>query len=247
MSSPALPSLHQALRKSFQRLESDQKVWVSVLAECSPLIVSVGNLAEQLTALSSVQLSTTPLKVFPDLEERLRFKLLHAVDAALVKLNELMWVACGEAARCHDKETCCSCWLEFLTCFVTSLRCSLQSVRDSISHQVSAAFQLYEQNRASLDLVTVTGRSPTAPSICDMLAWLQDAERHYRQQYPFSSSCVLPSLAPQFLNSSSAPVQTGEEKSSSADTEGRPTLTFRVFSQKMEGFGVSQHGGKYHR
>ncbi|TNM93029.1 hypothetical protein fugu_018431 [Takifugu bimaculatus] len=123
MSSPALPLIHQALRKSFQRLESSQKVWASVLAECSPLIASVGNLAEQLRALSSLHLPSTPLNVFPDLEDRLRFKLLHAVDTALVRLNEQM--------------------------------CSLQSVRDSFSNQVSAVFQLYEQNRDSLDASTV--------------------------------------------------------------------------------------------
>lgn len=70
-----------------------------------------------------------------------------------------------------------------------SLRCSLQSVRDSFSNQVSAVFQLYEQNRDSLDASTVMERSALAPSICDMMGWLQDAERHYRQQYPFSSSC----------------------------------------------------------
>lgn len=92
MSNPALLVLHQALRKSFQSLESNRKVWISALAECSPLVGSVGNLAEQLRALSNVQLSNTPLKVFPDLEERLRFKLFHAVDIVLVKMNELLWV-----------------------------------------------------------------------------------------------------------------------------------------------------------
>lgn len=70
-----------------------------------------------------------------------------------------------------------------------SLRCSLQSVHDSFSNQVSAVFQLYEQNRDSLDASTVMERSALAPSISDMMGWLQDAERHYRQQYPFSSSC----------------------------------------------------------
>lgn len=90
MSNPALPLIYQALRKSFQSLESNQKVWTSALAECSPLTASVGNLAEQLRALSNVQLSNTPLKVFPDLEERLRFKLFHDVDIVLVKLNELV-------------------------------------------------------------------------------------------------------------------------------------------------------------
>uniref|UniRef100_A0A8P4G6B2 Uncharacterized protein n=1 Tax=Dicentrarchus labrax TaxID=13489 RepID=A0A8P4G6B2_DICLA len=140
-----------ALRKSFQSLENNQKIWSSVLADCSPLMVSLGNLAEQSRALSNVQISNTPLRDFPDLEEGLRFKLLQATDTVLVKLNEKM--------------------------------SSLQSVRDSISNQVSAVLQLYEQNTDSLDLLTVTERSATAPSLSDMLEWLQDAERHYRQQF----------------------------------------------------------------
>lgn len=73
-----------------------------------------------------------------------------------------------------------------------SLRSSLQSVRDSISNQVSAVFQLYEQNTDSLDLLTVIERSAAAPSVSDMLEWLQDAERHYRQQYPFFLRSCLP-------------------------------------------------------
>nr|XP_020453308.1 uncharacterized protein C1orf109 homolog [Monopterus albus] len=151
MSKPVLTSLHQALRKSFQCLENNQKVWENVLAECSPLMVSLGNLAEQSTALSNVQISNTPLRAFPDLEERLRFKLLQATDTVLNKLSEKM--------------------------------SSLQSVRDAISNQVSAVFQLYEQSTDSLDLLTVTERSAIAPSVADMLEWLQDAERHYRQQF----------------------------------------------------------------
>lgn len=91
MSKPApVLSLHQALRKSFQSLENNQKVWTTVLAECSPLMVSLGNLAEQLRALSNVQISITPLRDFPDLEKRLRFKLSQAMDTVLGKLNEKM-------------------------------------------------------------------------------------------------------------------------------------------------------------
>lgn len=90
MSKPALSSLHQALRKSFKTLENNQTVWKSVLAECSPLMVSLGNLAEQSRALSNVQISNTPLRDFPDLEDRLRFKLLQATDTVLGKLNEKM-------------------------------------------------------------------------------------------------------------------------------------------------------------
>ncbi|XP_028255954.1 AFG2-interacting ribosome maturation factor isoform X2 [Parambassis ranga] len=150
MSKLAIPSLHQALRKSFTNLESNQKVWKSVLAECSPLMVSLGNLAEQSRALSNVQISNTPLRDFPDLEDRLRFKLSHATDVVLGKLNEKM--------------------------------SSLQSVKDSISNQASGVLQLYEQNADSLDMAAVTERSATTPSVVDMLEWLQDAERHYRQQ-----------------------------------------------------------------
>lgn len=151
MSKPALISLHQALKRSFQNLENNQKVWRSVLVDCSPLMVSLGNLAEQSRALSNVQISNTPLRDFPDLEERLRFKLIQATDTVLCQLNEKM--------------------------------SSLQSVRDAISNQVSAVFQLYQQNADSLDVLTVTERSATAPSVSDMLEWLQDAERHYRQQF----------------------------------------------------------------
>uniref|UniRef100_A0A3Q3LB47 AFG2 interacting ribosome maturation factor n=1 Tax=Labrus bergylta TaxID=56723 RepID=A0A3Q3LB47_9LABR len=183
MSKPALLSLHQALRKSFHSLESNQREWRSVLAECSPLMESLGNLAEQWRALSNVQISNTPLRDFPDLQERLTFKLLQATDTVLLKVNEKM--------------------------------SSLQSVRDSVSNQVSAVLQLYEQNSDSLDLLTVTERSATAPSVSDMLGWLQDAERHYR-----------PAIS--------------EEEDSAADTQSRRSLPVGRRSQKMEIHGVVQ-------
>lgn len=129
-----------------------------------------------------------------------------------------------------------------------SLRASLQSVRDSISNQVSAVFQLYGQNKDSLDLSTVTERSTTTPSLCDMLEWLQDAERHYRQQYPFSDSfgwglCSVQGLF-LFLNSR---VHISEEEDSAADAESRWSLPSRVCSQKMEVLGLSQCRGSHHR
>lgn len=71
----------------------------------------------------------------------------------------------------------------------------MQSVRESLSSQVSAVVQLCEQKGAALEVRAVTQRSAVAPSICDMLDWLQDAERHYQRQYPLSPSagmvCVL--------------------------------------------------------
>ncbi|XP_075995516.1 AFG2-interacting ribosome maturation factor [Genypterus blacodes] len=151
MSKPALMSLQQTLKKCFQGLENNRKVWKCALDECTPLMESLGNLAEQLIALSHVQIANTPLSSFPELEERLRFKLVLEVDTVLGKVNEKM--------------------------------SSLQSIRDAISNHVTGVLQLYEQNTDTLDLVTVTERSPIAPSVADMLEWLQDAERHYRQQF----------------------------------------------------------------
>ena len=64
------------------------------------------------------------------------------------------------------------------------IRVLLQSVRDSLSNQLMAVFQLYERDADTLDLYTCTQRSPVAPSIADMLEWLQNAELYYKQQYP---------------------------------------------------------------
>lgn len=127
-------------------------------------------------------------------------------------------------------------------------RSSLQSVRDSISNQVTAVFQLYEENTDSLDLLTVTERSVTSPSVSDMLEWLQDAERHYREQYPFMFMFILGWVCLQFgVFYSSTRVQISEEEDSAADTESRRSLTFRVCSQKMEILRVSQCRRPHHR
>ncbi|XP_054620505.1 ribosome biogenesis protein C1orf109 homolog [Dunckerocampus dactyliophorus] len=90
MSKSALLTLHQALRRGFCSLESNQQLWTSVLADCVPLVSSLENLTEQSRALSNVQISNTPLKDFPDLEELLRFKILQAMDTVLCKLHEKM-------------------------------------------------------------------------------------------------------------------------------------------------------------
>ncbi|MEQ2241504.1 hypothetical protein ILYODFUR_025981 [Ilyodon furcidens] len=144
-------ALQGALRRSFMALQNQQAVWRSVLEECDPLMESLGNLGEQMRALSRVRVSDTPLRVFPDLQERLQFQLLQAADLLLQRLMDRM-----------------SC---------------MQSIRDSISHQVSAVLQLYEDAADSLDLAVVTKRSSLIPSLADMLEWLQDAERYYRQQF----------------------------------------------------------------
>ena len=74
------------------------------------------------------------------------------------------------------------CYLNMLKCIC--IRVLLQSVRDSHSNQLTAAFQLYERDADTLDLYTCTQRTPVAPSIADMLEWLQNAELYYKQQYP---------------------------------------------------------------
>ncbi|KAG7316998.1 hypothetical protein KOW79_019296 [Hemibagrus wyckioides] len=151
MSQPAVLQLRQELRKCFQSLKENQTVWKGVLEECTPLVSSLRNLAEQLRALKSVEIANTPLCTFPNLPERLQHKLLNAVDTVLGELSEKV-----------D---------------------ALGSVRDSVSKQVSAVFQMYEQNSDSLPISTCVARSALSPSIADMLEWLQDAERFYRIQY----------------------------------------------------------------
>ncbi|XP_061839143.1 AFG2-interacting ribosome maturation factor [Nerophis lumbriciformis] len=73
--------------------------------------------------------------------------------------------------------------MDTVLCQLHEKMASLQSVRDAISNHVSTVVQLYEQNADSLDLVTVTQRSAVIPSVADMLEWLQDAGRHYQQQF----------------------------------------------------------------
>lgn len=88
MAQITVASCHQKLKQCFQTLESINKAWNLVLTDCTPLISSLGNLGEQLRALDNVQLDITPLQRFPDFRERLRFKLLQAVDVVLGKLTD---------------------------------------------------------------------------------------------------------------------------------------------------------------
>ncbi|XP_015256635.1 PREDICTED: uncharacterized protein C1orf109 homolog [Cyprinodon variegatus] len=144
-------SLQGALRRSFLLLQEQQGVWGSILQECDSLAESLGNLGEQMGGLARVRLSDTPLRVFPDLQERLRFQLVQEADLLLQRLR----------GRMSD----------------------LQSVRDSISNQASAVLLLYEDAADTLDLAALSRRSSVVPSAADMLEWLQDAERYYRQQF----------------------------------------------------------------
>ncbi|XP_069827783.1 AFG2-interacting ribosome maturation factor isoform X2 [Dendropsophus ebraccatus] len=61
--------------------------------------------------------------------------------------------------------------------------CILQSVRDCVSQQVGSVLYVYEVNAEKLGLESLLGRTSHSPSIADMLEWLQDAEKYYRNQY----------------------------------------------------------------
>ncbi|XP_027004279.2 uncharacterized protein C1orf109 homolog [Tachysurus fulvidraco] len=87
MSQPAELQLHQEVRKCFESVKANQAVWKEVLEECTPLVSSLGNLIEQLRALKNVEIANTPLNAFPNLPERLQYKLLNAVDTVLRELS----------------------------------------------------------------------------------------------------------------------------------------------------------------
>ncbi|XP_056438763.1 ribosome biogenesis protein C1orf109 homolog [Gadus chalcogrammus] len=195
MSIPSSLALQQVLRKSFQHLETNQKTWHSVLAECTPLVGSVGNLAQQLRALSNVNIPNTPLKAFPDLQQRLHFKLVLALDIVLEKLNEKLVL--------------------------------LQSVRDSHTNQLTAVFQLYERDADTLDLYTCTQRSPVAPSIADMLEWLQNAELYYKQQF-LKRKTLLHSLMPDDLSLLESTPERWDSLDTSSGEEYITDTLFRV-------------------
>uniref|UniRef100_A0A8C1M5Y5 C19h1orf109 homolog (H. sapiens) n=1 Tax=Cyprinus carpio TaxID=7962 RepID=A0A8C1M5Y5_CYPCA len=80
MSSADLLSLHQQLNKCCETLKANESIWDSELAECKPLMSSLGNLALQFKALKNVQIANAPLASFPSLQELLG-KLAEKMDA----------------------------------------------------------------------------------------------------------------------------------------------------------------------
>ncbi|KAM4795371.1 AFG2-interacting ribosome maturation factor [Rhinophrynus dorsalis] len=146
-----LLSIQQSLRKCFDVLEPQQEEWRLAVLECDPLLSSLSNLAEQLQACQRVTFKNTPLSSFPDLQERLHYKLQAAMEVTLEKLNDKLSI--------------------------------LQKVRDTISHHVGSVLYIYEANAETVGLEAFLERYPLCPSIADMLEWLQDIEKHYRNQY----------------------------------------------------------------
>ncbi|CAM9353341.1 unnamed protein product [Rangifer tarandus platyrhynchus] len=61
---------------------------------------------------------------------------------------------------------------------------TLLKVRDVVSSHVERVLQVYEQHADTIGLDAVLQASAASPSVAEMLAWLQDIERHYRNSYP---------------------------------------------------------------
>ena len=57
-------------------------------------------------------------------------------------------------------------------------------MRDVVSSHVERVLQIYEQHADTIGLDAVLQASAASPSVAEMLEWLQDIERHYRNSYP---------------------------------------------------------------
>lgn len=60
---------------------------------------------------------------------------------------------------------------------------TLLKVRDVVSSHVEHVLQIYEQHADTIGLNAVLQASAASPSVAEMLEWLQDIERHYRNSY----------------------------------------------------------------
>ncbi|KAM8935358.1 AFG2-interacting ribosome maturation factor isoform 2-T2 [Lycaon pictus] len=60
---------------------------------------------------------------------------------------------------------------------------TLLKVRDVVSRHVEQVFEVYEQHADAIGIDAVQRASAVSPSVADMLEWLQDIERHYRNAY----------------------------------------------------------------
>lgn len=52
-----------------------------------------------------------------------------------------------------------------------------------VSSHVERVLQIYEQHADAIGLDAVLQASAASPSVAEMLEWLQDIERHYRNSY----------------------------------------------------------------
>ncbi|KAM5321280.1 AFG2-interacting ribosome maturation factor isoform 1-T1 [Glossophaga mutica] len=59
----------------------------------------------------------------------------------------------------------------------------LLKVRDTVSSHVEQVLQIYEKHADAVGIDAVLQASVVSPSVAEMLEWLQDIERHYRNSY----------------------------------------------------------------
>ncbi|XP_074236635.1 AFG2-interacting ribosome maturation factor isoform X2 [Saimiri boliviensis] len=67
----------------------------------------------------------------------------------------------------------------------------LLKVRDTVSSHVERVFQIYEQHADTAGIDAVLQSSAVSPSVADMLEWLRDIERHYRNSYPLHTFQII--------------------------------------------------------
>lgn len=70
---------------------------------------------------------------------------------------------------------------------------TLLSVCDEVSSHVARGLRVYEQLADAIGIDAVLQASAVSPSVADMLEWLHDIERHYRNAY-LKRKCLLSSV-----------------------------------------------------
>ncbi|XP_004614295.2 ribosome biogenesis protein C1orf109 homolog [Sorex araneus] len=70
---------------------------------------------------------------------------------------------------------------------------TLLSVCEEVSSHVERGLRVYEQHADAIGIDAVLQASAVSPSVADMLEWLQDVERYYRNAY-LKRKCLLSSI-----------------------------------------------------
>ncbi|XP_020374323.2 uncharacterized protein C1orf109 homolog [Rhincodon typus] len=104
---------------------------------------------------------------------------------------------------------------------------ALKKVRDTVTNQVTACFQMYEKQANTIGLTAVLERTCLCPSAADMLEWLQDVQRFYRRQY-LSRKLLLHNIGPANLPNLQALPQSWSSVSEQVDQDLVPDTLLKV-------------------
>ncbi|KAK3734007.1 hypothetical protein QZH41_009853, partial [Actinostola sp. cb2023] len=110
------------------------------------------NLLEQLTACEKVSFTKEPLAEFEDLEEKLKYKIVKAIESLMVKLHNEMSILRDVSKRISEYR-----------------RSSFQ------------VYSQHAMQGRTLSLEETSQGSPTCPSIAELLEWLTDIDRAYSE------------------------------------------------------------------